>query len=61
MKAHQPVEQDSKEKKRFKLKTEGTLVLLLLVLAVFLTIFTRGFLTGNNLSNLVRQTALMAL
>ncbi|MEN6318021.1 MAG: ABC transporter permease [Rectinema sp.] len=58
MKAHQPVEQDSKEKKRFKLKTEGTLVLLLLVLAVFLTIFTRGFLTGNNLSNLVRQTAI---
>jgi len=58
MKSQQPVNSESKEKKRFKLKTEGTLALLLLVLAVFLTIFTRGFLTGNNLSNLVRQTAI---
>ena len=31
---------------------------LLLVLSVFLTVTTRGFLTGNNLSNLVRQTAI---
>jgi len=45
-------------KRKLRLKTEGTLALLLVVLAVFLTIFTRGFLTGNNLSNLVRQTAI---
>ena len=28
------------------------------MLSVFLTVTTRGFLTGNNLSNLVRQTAI---
>ncbi len=51
-------ETDVKGNNKFKLKTEGTLALLLLVLAIFLTIFTRGFLTGTNLSNLVRQTAI---
>jgi ribose transport system permease protein len=34
------------------------LAIILLVLAVFLSVFTRGFLTGINLSNLVRQTAI---
>lgn len=58
MKEEQTVEQRPKTKKRIRLKTESTLALLLLVLAVFLTITTRGFLTGNNLSNLVRQTAI---
>jgi len=51
-------ETEAKGKNKFKLKTEGTLALLLLVLAIFLTIFTRGFLTATNLSNLVRQTAI---
>jgi len=51
-------ETEAKSGNKFKLKTEGTLALLLLVLAIFLTIFTRGFLTGTNLSNLVRQTAI---
>lgn len=51
-------ETEAKSRNKFKLKTEGTLALLLLVLAIFLTIFTRGFLTGTNLSNLVRQTAI---
>jgi ribose transport system permease protein len=54
----QSTEKEQKTQKKFKLKTEGTLALLLLVLAIFLTIFTRGFLTGTNLSNLVRQTAI---
>lgn len=54
----QSTETEGKGKRKFKLKTEGTLALLLLVLAIFLTIFTRGFLTGTNLSNLVRQTAI---
>jgi len=51
-------ETEAKSGNKFKLKTEGTLALLLLVLAIFLTIFTRGFLTGTNLSNLVRQTVI---
>jgi ribose/xylose/arabinose/galactoside ABC-type transport system permease subunit len=41
-----------------KLKTEGTLLLILLVMVIFLTITTKGFMTGNNLSNLVRQTSI---
>lgn len=54
----QSTETEAKSRNKFKLKTEGTLTLLLLMLAIFLTIFTRGFLTGTNLSNLVRQTAI---
>lgn len=46
------------KKRTFKLRTEGTLVLILLVMVIGLTIFTRGFMTGNNLSNLVRQTSI---
>lgn len=51
-------EKGIKTRRPIKLKTEGTLVLILLVMVVFLTIFTQGFMTGNNLSNLVRQTAI---
>lgn len=47
-----------KARKPLKLKTEGVLVLVLLVMFVFLTFSTKGFLTGNNLSNLVRQTSI---
>ncbi len=54
----QLTEIEAKGKRKFKLRTESTLALLLLVLAVCLTIFTKGFLTGTNLSNLVRQTAI---
>jgi ribose/xylose/arabinose/galactoside ABC-type transport system permease subunit len=37
--------------------TEGTLVLIILVLFIALTFASENFLTANNLSNLVRQTA----
>jgi len=46
---------------RFSLKnmaTEGTLILILVVLFAFLTLTTDRFLTTNNLSNLVRQTSI---
>ena len=45
-------------KRTFKIKTEGTLIIILLVLGGLLTVFTKGFLTGTNLSNLVRQTSI---
>jgi len=58
MSAKASVEKGSNTRKPLKLKTEGTLVLIMLVLVVFLSFATKGFMTGNNLSNLVRQTSI---
>ena len=41
--------------------TEGTLVAILALLFIVLTITTKGFLTPDNLSNLVRQTAVYGI
>ena len=51
-------EKGTTTRRPLKLKTEGTLVLIMLVLVVFLSFATKGFMTGNNLSNLVRQTSI---
>ena len=41
--------------------TEGTLIVILALLFVALTITTKGFITPDNLSNLVRQTAVYGI
>lgn len=43
------------------LRTEGTLLLILLVLGIALSIATDNFLTPGNLSNLVRQTSVSGI
>jgi ribose/xylose/arabinose/galactoside ABC-type transport system permease subunit len=58
MSSIETAERGKVERRSFKLKTEGTLIIILIVLGVLLTVFTKGFLTGNNLSNLVRQTSI---
>jgi len=58
MSAKAAAEKGTKTRGPLKLKTEGTLVLIMLVLVVFLSFATQGFMTGNNLSNLVRQTSI---
>jgi ribose transport system permease protein len=58
MSAKAAAEKGTKTRRPLKLKTEGTLVLIMLVLVVFLSFATQGFMTGNNLSNLVRQTSI---
>lgn len=58
MSAKTAADKGTKTRRPLKLKTEGTLVLIMLVLVVFLSLATKGFMTGNNLSNLVRQTSI---
>jgi len=47
--------------KLVNLKTEGTLVIILLVLGIGLNFATDRFLTAGNLSNLVRQTSVSGI
>lgn len=63
MKTKLPTENTLKKSKISlrNIATEGTLVAILALLFIVLTITTKGFLTPDNLSNLVRQTAVYGI